>query len=100
VAPTLSPARETIRAEALRQALKALSLVPKGRRKLTGNALEEFLRETRGDWFRLLDFEERFRVNKKTAWSYLTQLLQAGILEHNGEKANKVRYTVASPFRR
>jgi hypothetical protein len=100
VAPTPSPAGETIRAEALHQALEGLSLVPKGRRKLTGNALEEFLWETRGDWFRLLDFEERFGVNKKTAWSYLTQLLQAGILEHNGEKANKVRYAVANPLRR
>lgn len=100
VASTPRPSGETIRAEALRQALEVLSLVPKGRRKLTSHALEEFLWETRGDWFRLLDFEERFGVNKKTAWSYLTQLLQAGILEHNGEKANKVRYAVASPFRR
>jgi DNA-binding IclR family transcriptional regulator len=74
-------------------------MIPKGRRKLTSEALEEFLRETQGTWFRLLDFEEHFQVNKKTAWAYLTQLLQAGILEHNGEKANKVRYMVASPFR-
>jgi hypothetical protein len=94
-----SPPEETIRAESLRQALETLPLIPKGRRKLTSNALEEFLHETQGNWFRLLDFEERFGVNKKTAWSYLTQLLQAGILEHNGEKANKVRYTVASSFR-
>jgi len=94
------PSDEVIRIEALRQSLEALPLVPKGRRKLTSSALERFLRETRGGWFRLLDFEERFAVNKKTAWAYLTQLLQAGILEHNGEKANKVRYMVAKPFRR
>lgn len=98
-APAPLPAQEVIRPEALRQALNALPLVPKGRRKLTGEALEEFLHQTHGAWFRLLDFEEHFRVNKKTAWAYLTQLLQAGILEHNGEKANKVRYMVASPFR-
>ncbi len=30
----------------------------------------------------------------------LTQLLQAGILEHNGEKANKVRYMVANSLQR
>ncbi len=99
-APEPNIPKEAIRAEALRQALQALPLVPKGRRKLTSSALEEFLQETRGSWFRLLDFEERFQVNKKTAWAYLTQLLQAGILEHNGEKANKVRYMVAGPFRR
>lgn len=93
------PCQDVVRAEALGQALKALPLMPKGRRKLTGEALEEFLRQTHGTWFRLLDFEEHFQVNKKTAWAYLNQLVQAGILEHNGEKANKVRYMVASPFR-
>jgi hypothetical protein len=90
------PMKELVKAEPLRQALEALPLIPGGRRKLTSNSLEEFLRETGGSWFRLLDFEERFGVNKKTAWAYLTQLLQAGILEHNGEKANKVRYMVAN----
>jgi hypothetical protein len=98
--PAPNPPEEVIRAEALRQALEALPLDPKGRRKLTSNVLEEFFRETRGSWFRLLDFEERFAVNKKTAWAYLTQLLQAGILEHNGEKANKVRYMLANSFQR
>jgi hypothetical protein len=98
-APAPPPMEEVIRSEALRRALNALPLMPKGRRKLTSEALEEFLRQTHGTWFRLLDFEEHFQVNKKTAWAYLTQLLQAGILEHNGQKANKVRYMVASPFR-
>jgi len=91
--------QEAIQAEPLRQALNALPLTSKGRRKLTSEALDEFLRQTHGTWFRLLDFEEHFQVNKKTAWAYLNQLVQAGILEHNGEKANKVRYMVASPFR-
>lgn len=99
-APAAGPPEEAIRAEALRQALEALPLIPKGRRKLTSHALEEFLRETGGNWFRLLDFEAHFGVNKKTAWAYLTQLLQAGILKHNGEKANKVRYMVANSFQR
>ena len=98
-APAPPPSQEVIRSETLRQALNALPLDSKGRRKLTCEALEEFLRQTHGTWFRLLDFEEHFQVNKKTAWAYLTQLFQAGILEHNGEKANKVRYMVASPFR-
>jgi len=94
------PPEEVIRAGPLRQALEALPLIPKGRRKLTTDALEGFLRETGGSWFRLLDFEARFGVNKETAWAYLTQLLQAGILEHNGEKANKVRYMVANSLQR
>jgi hypothetical protein len=94
------PPEEVVQSEPLRLALEALPLIPKGRRKLTSNALEGFLRETGGSWFRLLDFEERFGVNKKTAWAYLTQLLQAGILEHNGEKANKVRYMVANSLQR
>lgn len=83
---------------ALRRALKEAPLTPKGRRKLTISSLEQFLLNTGGEWFRLLDFEEHFRVNKKTAWAYLHQLVQAGILVHNGEKANKVRYALASRF--
>jgi hypothetical protein len=98
--PAPDLAEETIQAEALRQALEALPIESRGRRKLTSQILEEFFRETRGSWFRLLDFEERFSVNKKTAWAYLTQLHQAGILEHNGEKANKVRYMLATSFQR
>jgi hypothetical protein len=94
------PSEEIVQAEPLRQALEALPLMPKGRRKLTSSSLEDFLRETGGSWFKLLDFEARFGVNKKTAWAYLTQLLQAGILEHNGEKANKVRYMVANSLQR
>ncbi len=99
-APAPELPEEAARPEPLHQALEALPLIPKGRRKLTSTALEEFLRETGGSWFRLLDFEARFRVNKKTAWAYLTQLLQAGILEHNGQKANKVRYMVANSLQR
>jgi hypothetical protein len=90
---------ETVQSEALRQALAKIPLPEKGRRKLTPETLGEYLRETEGLWFRLLDFEARFRVNKKTAWGYLNLLLQQGVLRHNGEKANRVRYALAASFK-
>jgi len=92
------PAPELVKGEALRQALTKVPLPLKGRRKLTPETLWDFLRETEGRWFRLLDFEARFKVNKKTAWGYLNLLLQEGVLTHNGEKANRVRYGLAAPF--
>jgi len=98
----LSPAPrwpEPVKYEALRQALAKIGLPTKGRRKLTPETLGEYLRETEGRWFRLLDFEARFKVNKKTAWGYLNLLLQEGVLIHNGEKANRVRYALAAPFK-
>jgi len=70
-----------------------------GRRKLTQDKLLEFLRHTNGNWFKLLDLEQYFQVNKKTAWACLNQLLEHGILTHNGKKANKVRYILADRFR-
>jgi hypothetical protein len=95
--PPLLP--EAVKSEVLRQALAKVPLPEKGRRKLTPETLGEYLRETEGRWFRLLDFEARFKVNKKTAWGYLNLLLQEGVLTHNGEKANRVRYALAGPFR-
>ena len=89
---------EPVKSEALRQALAKVALPERGRRKLTPETLGEYLRETEGRWFRLLDFEARFKVNKKTAWGYLNLLLQEGVLTHNGEKANRVRYALAAPF--
>ena len=89
---------EPVKNEALRQALAKIALPLKGRRKLTPETLRDYLRETEGRWFRLLDFEARFQVNKKTAWGYLNLLLQEGVLTHNGEKANRVRYALAAPF--
>jgi hypothetical protein len=94
--PPLLP--EPVKSEALRQALAKVPLPVKGRRKLTPETLGEYLRETEGRWFRLLDFEARFKVNKKTAWGYLNLLLQEGVLTHNGEKANRVRYALAALF--
>jgi hypothetical protein len=85
--------------EALGRALARIALPLKGRRKLTPETLGDYLRETGGRWFRLLDFESRFQVNKKTAWGYLHLLLQEGVLTHNGEKANRVRYALAASFK-
>jgi alkylated DNA nucleotide flippase Atl1 len=93
-----APLPETVKGEALRQALAMIPLPSKGRRKLTPETLWDFLRESQGHWFRLLDFEGRFKVNKKTAWGYLNLLLQEGVLVHNGEKANRVRYALAGAF--
>jgi hypothetical protein len=95
---TLAPVPEPVRVEELRRALAELPLPPKGRR-ITVEGLEAYLRDTQGRWFRLLDLESHFRVNKKTAWGYLRLLLKAGVLEHNGQKANRVRYAVAAPYR-
>ncbi|OGR27164.1 MAG: hypothetical protein A2139_03765 [Desulfobacca sp. RBG_16_60_12] len=98
---TSAPPRlpESVKNEALRLALAKIALPLKGRRKLTPETLRDYLRETEGRWFRLLDFEARFKVNKKTAWGYLNLLLQEGVLTHNGEKANRVRYALAAPFK-
>ncbi|MGO9175009.1 MAG: hypothetical protein ACLQED_02515 [Desulfobaccales bacterium] len=94
-----SPEPEAIDGEALRRALSRLSLPLEGKRKLTFETLWDFLRGSGGGWFRLLDFEAHFRINKKTAWGYLNLLQKEGVLEHNGEKANRVRYAVAPAFR-
>lgn len=93
------PLPELVKCDALQQALARVGLPEKGRRKLTSETLGDFLRETEGRWFRLLDFEARFQVNKKTAWAYLNHLLEEGILVHNGEKANRVRYALAGLFK-
>ncbi|OPX20441.1 MAG: hypothetical protein BZ151_03815 [Desulfobacca sp. 4484_104] len=82
----------------LREALAAVPLPQRGNRKLTIDGLIDFLTHTQGDWFRLLDFETYFRLNKKTAWLYLSLLLQHEILRHNEEKANRVRYALAPRF--
>ncbi|MGA9459683.1 MAG: hypothetical protein WBV16_08265, partial [Desulfobaccales bacterium] len=98
-AAAASSGSEAIDSEALRRALSRLSLPLEGKRKLTFETLWDFLRRSGGCWFRLLDFEEHFRINKKTAWGYLNLLQKEGVLEHNGEKANRVRYAVAPAFR-
>ncbi|MBM4293578.1 MAG: hypothetical protein FJ126_01555 [Deltaproteobacteria bacterium] len=91
------PAPPGASAEELHRGLARVELPPKGR-KLTREGLADFLLATGGEWFRVLDLETRFRVNKKTAWSCLHLLLQSGILEHNGEKANRARYALGRQF--
>jgi hypothetical protein len=98
-AAVASPAPEGVDGESLRQALSRLSLPLEGKRKLTFETLWDFLRCSGGRWFRLADFEEHFWINKKTAWGYLNLLQKEGVLEHNGEKANRVRYAVAPALR-
>jgi class 3 adenylate cyclase/tetratricopeptide (TPR) repeat protein len=97
--PLVLPPSDSVRSEELRQSLARIDLPQKGRRKLSPETLWDFLQNTRGQWFRLLDFETQFGMNKKTAWNYLTLLHQEGILEHNGEKANRVRYVLAASLR-
>ncbi len=87
-----------IRTAELRDALLSLPLPHQANRKLTPEGLLAFLMETKGKWFRLLDFEAHFRLNKKTAWAYLTLLQQQRILRHNAQRANKVRYALAEQF--
>jgi hypothetical protein len=82
----------------LRLALSRLPLPHQANRKLSPDGLFDFLVKSEGRWFRLLDFETHFRLNKKTAWSYLTLLLHHDILKHNEEKANKVRYALSPKF--
>ena len=82
----------------LRLALSRLPLPHQANRKLSPDGLFDFLVKSEGRWFRLLDFESQFRLNKKTAWSYLTLLLHHDILRHNDEKANKVRYALSPKF--
>jgi hypothetical protein len=89
---------ERVRIHDLRMALGGLSLPHQANRKLSLEGLLHFLVESEGRWFRLLDFESQFRLNKKTAWTYLTLLLNHDILKHNGGKANKVRYALSSKF--
>lgn len=87
-----------IRTAELQVALFSLPLPHQANRKLTPEGLLAFLLETKGKWFRLLDFEAHFNLNKKTAWAYLTLLLQHRIVRHNAQRANKVRYALAEQF--
>lgn len=92
------PAAEPIQTARLSKALGNLPLPHQSNRKLSATGVAEFLMQTGGNWFRLLDFERHFRLNKKTAWSYLSLLLRHGILRHNQGKANRVRYALAAEF--
>jgi hypothetical protein len=89
---------QPLQVDVLRLALTRLPLPHQANRKLSPEGLFDFLVKSEGRWFRLLDFESQFRLNKKTAWTYLALLLQHDILRHNEEKANKVRYALSLKF--
>jgi hypothetical protein len=88
----------TVQTYDLRLALSRLPLPHQANRKLSPDGLLDFIVKSEGRWFRLLDFESHFRLNKKTAWTYLTLLLHHDILRHNEEKANKVRYALSLTY--
>jgi hypothetical protein len=67
-------------------------------RKLNPAMLLEFLRRTRGGWFRLRDFEAHCGIDRKTAWEYLKKFKEVGLLVHNGERSSAVRYCLADRF--
>ncbi len=95
-APGGPPLREELLADALRD---LEPLLPKRRhRKLDRDRLEAFLRRTAGRWFRLRDFEEFFGIDRKTAWEYVTRLIQAGLLSHNQGRAAAARYRLSPRF--
>ena len=67
-------------------------------RKLTPAKLRDFLCQSGGGWFRLRDFERFINVDRKTAWDYVQQFLQAGLLCHNRKNSAAVRYCLAPSF--
>jgi hypothetical protein len=67
-------------------------------RKLTPGKLRKFLRQSGGRWFRLRDFERFVKMDRKTAWDYLQQFLQTGLLCHNRKNSAAVRYCLAPSF--
>ena len=67
-------------------------------RKLTPGKLRSFLRQSAGRWFRLRDFERYIQMDRKTAWDYLQQFLQTGLLCHNRKNSAAVRYCLAPSF--
>ncbi len=95
------PPRQPLREQTLRSwlARQAREVLPSRRhRKLDPEGLLEFLRRTRGGWFRVKDFETQFRIDRKTAWEYLQKFLAAGLLDHNRERSAAVRYCLAPHF--
>ncbi len=67
-------------------------------RKLTPGKLRNFLRQSAGRWFRLRDFERFIQMDRKTAWDYLQQFLQTGLLCHNRKNSAAVRYCLDPSF--
>lgn len=84
----------------LREALARLNgLLPRRRhRKIDREKLIVFFRQRGTGWFRLRDFAQFFRMDRKTAWEYVQKLLQAGLLQHNQGRSAAVRYRLAASF--
>lgn len=82
------------REEALAERLQALQefLPKRSHAKLTVTKLKEFFWRSAGGWFRLRDFERFLQIDRKTAWDYLQQFLQWGLLCHNRRQSAAVRY--------
>jgi len=53
-----------------------------------------------GAWFRLKDFQEFFRLDRKTAWEYVQKLAVAGLFCRNQARSAAVRYRLESRFLR
>ncbi len=92
--------RETVGRGLIKEHLDGLQeLLPRRRhRKLDQGKLVDFLQETRGEWFRLGDFENYFGMDRKTAWEYVQKLIQAELLVHNQGRSAAVRYRLADRF--
>lgn len=74
-------------------------LFPRRRhRKLHQGGLLDFLRLRQGGPFRVKDFQEFFRMDRKTAWEYLQKFREAGLLAHNQRCSAAVRYCLAPQF--
>jgi len=98
--PAPFPHSRPVREDLLLEALGALpGLLPRRpRSKVTGQKFHDFLCRTRGGWFPVRDFQERFAVDRKTAWEYVQKFLHSGLLVHNRGRAASVRYALAERF--
>lgn len=67
-------------------------------RKMSPAKLKQFLHQSGGRWFRLRDFERFLQMDRKTAWDYLQQFLQSGLLCHNRKNSAAVRYCLSPTF--
>lgn len=88
------PPAPACREEVLAARLAALRehLPRRSHAKLTLAKLKEFFQQSAGGWFRLRDFERFLQIDRKTAWDYLQQFLQWGLLCHNQRQSSAVRY--------
>lgn len=98
--PSLPSPREALKEDLLAQWLSQNPhLFPRRRhRKLHQSGLKEFLHLNRGNSFRVKDFQEFFRLDRKTAWEYLKKFWHAGLLAHNQGRSAAVRYSLAPGF--